>query len=96
MKDVLIPISQFAQHSILVKLEAIRQRYLNTQMTDLEMAKSVPPLTEWEGVHIAFGADPVGVCEASCLYYLLNQWMDSEQSCTHTLLGQQKEKIRFW
>ena len=42
----------------------------------------VPP-TEGEGGRIAFGADPVGVRVAHCLHsYLLNQWVDFDQTCT--------------
>ena len=46
---------------------------------------------------IAFGADPVGVGVASWLhFYLLNQWVDFDQTCIDTLLGQGKEVITFW
>ena len=37
---------------------------------------------------VAFGADPVGIHVTSCLQsYLLNQWVDFDQTCTDTLLG---------
>ena len=53
--------------------------------------------TEWEGGHIAFGADPVGVGVAFCLHScLLNQYVDFDQTCTDTSLGGGKEVIRFW
>ena len=34
-------------------------------------------------------------CSLSALY-LLNQWVDFDQTCTDTLLGGRKEVIRFW
>ena len=48
------------------------------------------------GRHIVFGADPVGVGLASFTRYLLNRWMDFDQTCTDTLLGGRNKLIRFW
>ena len=39
-----------------------------------------------------------GSCQHSFLYalYLLNQWVDFDQTCTDTLVEWRKEVIRFW
>ena len=53
------------------------------------------PSTEVGG-HIAFGVDPVGVGHLRSFlsaFYLLNQWVDFDQTCTDTLLGGGKEVI---
>ena len=55
------------------------------------------PQNEGQAGHIAFGVDPVDIHIASCLHsYLLNQWVDFDQTCIDTLLGGGKEMIRFW
>ena len=35
-------------------------------------------------------------CSLLSALYLLNQWMDFDQTCTDTLLGEGKTVIRFW
>ena len=59
--------------------------------------------------HIAFGVDPMHqysflsalwilcISTVSCLHsYLLNQWIDFDQTGIDTLLGLGEEAIRFW
>ena len=58
-----------------------------------------PPSNSEDGGHIVFGADPVGVGVGIRFHfghYLLNQLMDSDQTCIDTLFGNEKELIRFW
>ena len=59
-----------------------------------------PPNPEGGG-YVVFGATPVGVGFGVgirffvSVHYLLNQWMDFDQTCIDTLLGEGKELIRF-
>ena len=59
------------------------------------------------GGHIVFGVDPVGVVGGVGVVgvggvaflsarYLLNHWMDLDQTGTETSLGQPNRVIRFW
>ena len=50
------------------------------------------------GGHIVFGADPVGVSIGTFLFarYLMNQWVDFNQTCMDVTLGHDEELIRFW
>ena len=49
------------------------------------------------GGDIVFSADPVGVLVgiASCLHYLLNEWMDFGQTYTNLSLDGEKMLNRF-
>ena len=61
--------------------------------------KLCPP-SEGVGGHIVFGVDPVGVSVGGVAFlsapYLLNHWMDLDQTGTETSLGQLNGVNKFW
>ena len=53
------------------------------------------PPTGKVGEYIVFGADPVGVRFFFSLHYLLNQFIDFDQTCKDTLFRGGKEFIKL-
>ena len=66
------------------------------QVHNLRVVLFMPPPPQSKGVgHIGFGENGVGISVQVGLF-LLNQWMDFDQTFINTLLGGPKELVNFW
>ena len=85
---MMFPLFSVAIDPILIKLAS------NEDMHDIfNESKLCPP--NRRGGSILFLVRLRTRCFVSA-HYLLNPWMDFDQTCTDTLLGGRNELIRFW
>ena len=71
---------------------------MNTSVCGWSCERIYVPTTEWVGTYCFWCGSRLRRhprCSLSALY-LLNQWVDFDQTCTDPLLGGRKEGIRFW